>query len=117
MSAPSKLEAQRISLWAGAHKLAGRIDHTLLRPEATRTQIEQLCREALDWGFAAVAVNSAWVACASEQLHSSPVKVATVAGFPLGATSTFAKRAEAEAALLAGAQEIDMVLNLGALRS
>jgi deoxyribose-phosphate aldolase len=88
----------------------------LLRPETTRGQIAELCREARKYGFAAVCVNPCWVALAVSELVGSPVKIATVAGFPLGATSTEAKLAEAAAALRVGAQEIDMVMNIGALR-
>lgn len=93
------------------------IDHTLLRPEATRDQILQLCREALQYNFAAVCLNGYWVPLAAAELQGSQVKVCTVVGFPLGANSTEAKVAETEAALRAGAQEIDMVQNIGALRS
>ena len=97
--------------------IAALIDHTLLKPEATRDQIRTLCREALDYGFAAVCVNPAWTPLAAAELAGSPVKVATVVGFPLGATMTEVKMHEAEAALRCGAQEIDMVLQIGALRS
>jgi deoxyribose-phosphate aldolase len=97
--------------------LVAAIDHTLLRPEATRAEVERVCDEALDAGFAAVCVNPAWVSAAAGKLRGSPVRVATVAGFPFGATFTGAKRAEAEASLLAGAQEVDMVMNVGAMRS
>src|SRR5277367_4107767 len=100
-----------------APSIARLIDHTLLRPEATRTDILQLCREALEHNFASVCVNGYWVPLAASQLAGSQVKVCTVVGFPLGATSTEAKVAETEAALRAGAQEIDMVQNIGALRS
>ena len=96
--------------------LASLIDHTLLRPEATGSQIAELCREARQYGFAAVCVNPCWVALAVSELAGSATKIATVAGFPLGATSTEAKLAEAAAALRVGAQEIDMVMNIGALR-
>ena len=96
--------------------IAKLIDHTLLRPEATRADILQLCREALEHHFASVCVNAYWVPLAASQLAGSDVKVCTVVGFPLGATSTEAKVGETEAALRAGAQEIDMVLNIGALR-
>jgi deoxyribose-phosphate aldolase len=92
------------------------IDHTLLRPEATRAEILKICAEAREFGFASVCVNPFWVPAVSEALAGSPVKVCTVIGFPLGATSTAAKVAETEAALRAGAQEIDMVQNVGALR-
>ena len=97
--------------------LARLIDHTLLRPEASRSEIEQLCREALSHGFGAVYLSLAWVPLAAEQLRGSGVKVGTVIGFPFGATLTSAKRAEAEAAIRLGAEELDMVMNAGALRS
>jgi deoxyribose-phosphate aldolase len=93
------------------------IDHTLLGADATRDDIAKLCREARQYNFASVCINPYWVALASAELAGSPVKVCTVVGFPLGATSTEAKVAETEAALRAGAQEIDMVQNIGALRS
>jgi deoxyribose-phosphate aldolase len=99
-----------------ASSIASLIDHTLLRPEATHADIVQLCREALENNFASVCVNAYWVPLAASQLGGSEVKVCTVVGFPLGATSTEAKVAETEDALRAGAQEIDMVQNIGALR-
>lgn len=102
---------------ADPRRLAAFIDHTLLRPEATRPQVERLCEEALEQGFAAACVNPAWISLAARRLGGSGVKAASVVGFPLGATSTAAKRAEAEAALLAGAEELDMVMNVGALKS
>lgn len=97
--------------------IAAMIDHTLLRPDATRDEIVKLCQEARQYGFASVCVNPYWVATAANQLRGSAVKVSTVVGFPLGATPTAVKMAEAEAAIRAGAQEIDMVINIGALRS
>jgi len=97
--------------------IAGLIDHTLLRPEATREDIRKLCREARQYTFASVCINPCWVPLAAAELAGSPVKVCTVVGFPLGATSTEAKVAETQAALRVGAQEIDMVQNIGALRS
>ena len=98
--------------------IAGLIDHTLLKPEATREDIDKLCREALQYGFASVCVNPYWVPLAAQALAGSKqVKVCTVVGFPLGAASTEIKRAEAAAAVRDGAQEIDMVINVGALRS
>ncbi|HTT63313.1 MAG TPA: deoxyribose-phosphate aldolase [Bryobacteraceae bacterium] len=97
--------------------IASLIDHTMLRPEATRTDILKLCHEARQYGFATVCVNPYWVPLAAGELAGTAVKVCTVAGFPLGATSTEAKVAEAAAALRAGAREIDMVINVGALRS
>jgi deoxyribose-phosphate aldolase len=99
-----------------APSIAKLIDHTLLRPEAGREGILQLCREAREYNFASVCVNAYWVPLAAKELAGSEVKVCTVVGFPLGATSTEAKVCETEAALLAGAQEIDMVHNIGALR-
>jgi deoxyribose-phosphate aldolase len=97
--------------------IAALIDHTLLRPEATRADIVRLCGEARRYGFATVCVNPYWVPLAAGELAGSRVKVCTVAGFPLGATSTEAKVAESSAALRAGAREIDMVMNVGAMRS
>jgi deoxyribose-phosphate aldolase len=97
--------------------IASLIDHTMLRPEATRADIVKLCGEARQYGFATVCINPYWVPLAASELAASAVKVCTVAGFPLGATSTEAKVAEAAAALRAGAREIDMVINVGALRS
>jgi deoxyribose-phosphate aldolase len=102
---------------AEVRALAGLFDHTLLRPQATRPEIEQLAEQAHRWSFATVCVNSAWIPVAAERLRGSGVRVASVAGFPLGAALTSIKRAEAERAILAGAQEIDMVMNVGALKS
>jgi deoxyribose-phosphate aldolase len=97
--------------------IAALIDHTILKPEATRADVVKVCREARQYNFASVCVNPYWVPLVRAELTGSPVKVCTVVGFPLGATSTEAKVAEAAAALRAGAQEIDMVINVGALRS
>lgn len=93
------------------------IDHTILKPEATREQVEKLCREAAQYEFASVCVNANWVPLAAAILHGTPVKVCTVVGFPLGATLTSVKRFETEEALKLGAREIDMVMNVGAMRS
>ena len=92
------------------------IDHTLLKPEASEEQILALCDEALEYGFYSVCVNSCHVPLAVEKLSGSDVKVAAVAGFPLGAMSTAAKVFEAREAVEAGATEIDMVINVGALK-
>ena len=92
------------------------IDHTLLRPEATHDEIVALCREAVEHGFANVCVNSCWVPLVAAELAGTPVKVCTVVGFPLGASATEVKVAEAAYALRCGAREIDMVINIGALR-
>jgi deoxyribose-phosphate aldolase len=97
--------------------IAALIDHTILKPEATRADVIKVCREARQYNFASVCVNPYWVPVVKAELSGSPVKVCTVVGFPLGATSTEAKVAETAAALRAGAQEIDMVINIGALRS
>jgi deoxyribose-phosphate aldolase len=97
--------------------IAGLIDHTLLRADATRDDIVKVCHEARKYNFASVCINPYWVPLAAAELAGSAVKVCTVVGFPLGATSTEAKVAETEAALRVGAQEIDMVQNVGALRS
>ncbi|MCC6538686.1 MAG: deoxyribose-phosphate aldolase [Bryobacterales bacterium] len=97
--------------------IAALIDHTLLKPEATETEIVKLCGEARQYGFASVCVNPYWVPRVAGLLRGSPVKVCTVIGFPLGASTTESKRAETAAALRCGAQEIDMVMNVGALRS
>jgi deoxyribose-phosphate aldolase len=97
--------------------IAALIDHTILKPEATRAEVVKVCREAREYGFASVCVNPYWVPLVRAELRGSAVKVCTVVGFPLGATSTEAKVAEASAAVRAGADEIDMVINVGALRS
>jgi deoxyribose-phosphate aldolase len=97
--------------------IARLIDHTLLKPEAMRDQIVKLCREARQYNFASVCINPCWVKLAAAELAGSPVKVCTVVGFPLGATTPRAKATEAEEAVQNGAREIDMVINVGALRS
>jgi deoxyribose-phosphate aldolase len=96
--------------------MARLIDHTLLKPEATARQIEMLCLEARQWGFASVCVNSAFVPLAVELLRETPVLVASVVGFPLGANLPHVKAYEAEQALQQGAREIDMVIHIGALK-
>jgi deoxyribose-phosphate aldolase len=98
-------------------EIAHLIDHTLLKPEATVQQISQLCHEALLYNFASVCVNPTHVKLAATLLKNSDVKVGTVIGFPLGATSSAAKVAETEQALNDGASEIDMVINIGAIKS
>jgi len=92
------------------------IDHTLLRPEATQVEIRQICREARRFGFASVCINPYWIPAAVDELAFTKIKTCTVIGFPLGASMTAIKVAEAGAAISAGAQEIDMVLNIGELR-
>jgi deoxyribose-phosphate aldolase len=97
--------------------IAALIDHTILKADATRAEVTKVCREARQYNFASVCVNPYWVPLVKSELAGSPVKVCTVVGFPLGATSTEAKVAETTAAVRAGAQEIDMVINIGALKS
>lgn len=96
---------------------ASYIDHTLLKQDATKSQIEVLCQEAAKYEFASVCVNPTWVSFAAELLTDSPVKVCTVIGFPLGASTTDVKAFETKDAIAKGATEIDMVLNVGALKS
>jgi deoxyribose-phosphate aldolase len=97
--------------------LAGMIDHTLLKPDATPDQIAQLCYEARKYGFAAVCINPTHVELAAQLLRGSAVAVCTVVGFPLGATPPEVKAYEAQVALDRGATEIDMVVNIGALKA
>ncbi len=97
--------------------IAALIDHTLLKPEASRDEIRKLCLEAVRFGFASVVVNPWYVALAAELVRGSPVKVCTVAGFPLGSSLPQVKIYETEEAIKLGAQEIDMVMNVGALKS
>lgn len=97
--------------------LAGRIDHTLLKADATLAAIETLCREAKEHGFASVCVNTRWVPTAAEQLVDSGVMVCTVVGFPLGAMTRLAKAEEARITVAEGANEVDMVLDIGGLLS
>lgn len=114
--------AERISLGLGpkeqvARDIAHLIDHTALKPETTEAQIRQLCEEARQFGFASVCVNPFWVPLCARMLRGSPVLVCTVIGFPLGATTTETKVFETHEACRNGAQEVDMVLNIGALKS
>jgi deoxyribose-phosphate aldolase len=93
--------------------LAAMIDHTALKPEARAADIDRLCDEAVEHGFAAVCVNPAWVKRCVQRLENTSVLVASVAGFPLGATTTETKMSEARRSLEDGAAEVDMVINLG----
>jgi len=102
---------------ANSYEVAALIDHTLLKPEATRAQVERLCAEGLQHDFASVCVNSAFVAQVARLLRNSPVKTCVVVGFPLGANLSEVKVYEAEKALNQGAQEIDMVINVGTLKA
>ncbi|WP_159560018.1 deoxyribose-phosphate aldolase [Streptococcus halichoeri] len=92
------------------------IDHTLLKADSVKAQIDQLIAEAKDYHFASVCINPIWVAYAAKALKDSDVKVCTVVGFPLGATSSATKAFETQTALADGADEIDMVINIGALK-
>jgi len=95
---------------------ASYIDHTLLKPEATKAQIVALCAEAKQYGFASVCVNPTWIETAAKELEGAVSKVCTVIGFPLGASTSEVKAFETKDAIAKGAGEIDMVLNIGALK-
>lgn len=97
--------------------IAKYIDHTVLAAHATHEKIDQICKEALQWHFASVCVNSCWVPLCSRLLDKSDVKVCTVVGFPLGAMATESKAYEAKKAVLDGADEVDMVINVGWLKN
>ncbi len=112
--------ATRLGLHASggtAGTVAGMIDHTLLKPDATRKDIEALCREAAEYKFASVCVNPTWVAACAQLLKGTSVIVCSVVGFPLGATTPDTKHYETRRAIFDGALEIDMVINVGALKS
>jgi deoxyribose-phosphate aldolase len=102
---------------SSAAHLARLIDHTILKPEATAQQVETLCDEAIHFGFGAVCINPANVSLAASRLQGTPVTVCAVAGFPLGATLPEVKAFEAGRVIAGGAREVDMVINIGALRS
>jgi deoxyribose-phosphate aldolase len=112
--------ATRVGLHASGGAPAGvasMIDHTLLKPDASRANIEELCREAAQFKFATVCVNPTWVALSARLLAGSGVRVCSVVGFPLGATTADVKGYETQRAIFDGAREIDMVINVGALKS
>lgn len=98
-------------------KIAALIDHTALKPDTSKEQIIELCKEAIEYGFASVCVNPCYVKLCSELLKNHPVKVCTVIGFPLGVTTTAVKVAEASEAVQNGATEVDMVINVCAVKS
>ena len=98
-------------------EIAAVIDHSLFKPEANRDQIIHLSEEAISFGFAAVCVNPCWISLVASIVHGTPVKVAGALGFPLGANNVSVKRFEAQEAIRLGAQELEMVINLGALKS
>jgi deoxyribose-phosphate aldolase len=97
--------------------VAGMIDHTLLKPDASRADIEKLCREAAEFHFATVCVNPTWVQTCARLLRGTGVGVCTVVGFPLGATASDVKHYETRRVIFDGATEVDMVINIGALKS
>ncbi|MEZ5320338.1 MAG: deoxyribose-phosphate aldolase [Vicinamibacterales bacterium] len=112
--------AARLGVRAGhptGGDLARLIDHTLLKPDAARKDLEQLCREAAEAGFATVCVNPTWVGLCADRLRGSQVGVCSVVGFPLGATTADVKHYETRRVLFDGAREVDMVINVGALKS
>ena len=98
-------------------RISSIIDHTLLKPDATEDDVKRICEEALTYDFASVCVNPCWVKLASQLLTGSNVKTCTVIGFPLGANTTEVKTFEAKNAINNGAEELDMVINIGALKS
>jgi deoxyribose-phosphate aldolase len=109
--------AAQVAPPAGPWDLSPLIDHTLLKAEATGAQVEVLCAEALKHGFASVCINPLWVPLAASLLKGSAVRTCTVVGFPLGASSLRAKAQEADLAVMEGAQEVDMVLAIGAAKA
>ena len=111
-----EMDPDSVSKMTGA-EMAQYIDHTLLKPEANRTALDRLCEEAIIHGFKAACVNSGWVAYVAERLKGTNIAVCSVIGFPLGAMCFAAKAFEARQAVEDGAQELDMVLNIGALKS
>jgi deoxyribose-phosphate aldolase len=112
--------ASRLGLHAAGGRpgeVAALIDHTLLKPDATRAEVEALCREAAEFQFATVCVNAVWVSTARRLLQTTPVGVCAVVGFPLGATTPDVKAYETRRVIFDGAREVDMVINIGALKS
>jgi deoxyribose-phosphate aldolase len=112
--------ASRLGLYAGENVpsgVAGLIDHTLLKADASRHEIEKLCDEARQFGFATVCINPTWVSLAAKLLRGSSTGVCTVVGFPLGATTVDVKQYETRRVIYDGASEVDMVINVGALKS
>jgi deoxyribose-phosphate aldolase len=119
---PENSKTENLSASPSVHKmtageLAGYIDHTLLKPEAVVPQFEQLCNEAVKYKFKSVCVNSSWIPFVAKKLRGTPVKICSVIGFPLGEMDTRSKAFEARNAIGNGAEELDMVINVGALKS
>ena len=117
MSAHFSTEALAEQALSSPRTLAAVIDHTLLKPDATRTQVQHLCAEAAEHGFACAMVNPTWVGAAAEVLAGTGIPVGVVVGFPLGASLSASKRDETVRVLKFGAREVDMVLNIGLLKS
>ena len=117
VSAGAERLTSTLGIIPGDVNIANMIDHTLLKPDATQQEIAQLCFEARKHGFASVCVNPTWVDLCAQLLKGSNVKVCTVIGFPLGATSSETKAFETKTAIEHGATEIDMVINIGALKA
>ena len=103
-----------VRIW---REIAATIDHTLFKPEADRNDIIKLAEEAISFGFAAVCINPCWIGLVASIVHGTPVRVASTVGFPLGASHSSVKRFEAREAIRVGAQELEMVMNIGALKS
>ena len=114
---PASGPVERPRAKRGGASLANRIDHTLLHADATQADVEELCDEAKRYGFASVCVNTRWVPTAADALAESDVMVCTVVGFPLGAMTRLAKAQEARITVAEGAQEVDMVMDVGGLLS
>lgn len=110
-------QAQTVTSPMSATELAGYIDHTLLKPEAVESQFEQLCNEAVTYKFKSVCVNSSWVPYVAKKLRGTGIIICSVIGFPLGGMDTRSKAFEARSAIASGATELDMVINVGALKS
>lgn len=108
---------QGVAASAALRSFASKIDHTLLRPDATPGEIEHVCSEAIQWGFATVCVNSAFSKLAAEQVRGTAVGVSTTVAFPFGASSTSAKLREAAQAVADGATELDVVIEIGWLKA
>ena len=111
------IQQQASSTRISPAELAGYIDHTLLKPEAVESQFEQLCNEAVSYKFKSVCVNSSWVPFVAKKLRGTGIIVCSVIGFPLGGMDTRSKAFEARSAMENGATELDMVINVGALKS
>lgn len=117
MADQTKNGQQPVAKQMSQTELASYIDHTLLKPEAIESQFDQLCSEALKYKFKSVCVNSSWVPYVAKKLRGSGIEICSVIGFPLGGMDTRSKAFEARSAISSGATELDMVINVGALKS